>query len=149
MPGPYVPDGTLITDIIHQIAITIQAQIPSISHVYEEYPDRAPNDNTVILPLTKFKVLDDSNGKLKVVFVITAKHLFRRKQMSDNITQAYSYVNPWLLCISAWPNQDLGGNAIQLTIKEGGVQQMAEAGQAMVGLVVSFEVLAEFNIPLT
>lgn len=149
MPGPYVPDGTLITDIIHQIAITIQAQIPSISHVYEEYPDRAPNDNTVILPLTKFKVLDDSNGKLKVVFVITAKHLFRRKQMSDNITQAYSYVNPWLLCISAWPNQGLGGNAIQLTIKEGGVQQMAEAGQAMVGLVVSFEVLAEFNIPLT
>lgn len=149
MPGPFVPDGTLVTNIIHQIAITIQAQIPSISFVYEDYPDRAPNDNTVILPLTKYKILDDTNGKMKMMLQITAKHLFRRKQMSDNIKQAYTYINPWMLCLSAWPNQTLGGYAMEINIKEGGVSQVAEAGQSMVALVTTFEVVTEFNIPLT
>lgn len=147
MAGPYAPDATMLGNIIHQIAITVQAQIPSISFVYEDYPDRAPGDNTVILPLSKFKVLDDTNGKLKVAFTIAARHLFRRRAMSDNIKQAYTYINPWMLCISAWPNQTLGGYAMEMTIKEGGVQQVAEAGQAMVALVVTFEVVAEFNIP--
>lgn len=149
MPGPFTPDGTLLKNIVHQLAITIQAQIPSIATVYEDYPDRAPGDNTVIIPLTKFKVLDDTNGKLKVAFTFSARHLFRRKAMSDNLNQAYQYIYPWLACISAWPNVELNGFADVVNIKEGGVSQVAEAGQPMVALVVTFEVVAEFNIVMS
>lgn len=149
MPGPFVPDSTILANVIHQLAITIKAQIPSINLVYEDYPDQSPGDNTVILPLTKYKVLDDTNGKLKVSFLFGARHLFRRRRMSENLALAYSYVNPWLMCISAWPNQDLGGYANQVTIKEGGVSQVSEAGTSMVALITTFDVQVEFNIPLT
>lgn len=149
MPGPFAPDSTLLSNIIHQIAVTIKEQIPTISYIYEDAPDRAPGDNSVLLPLTKFKVLDDTNGKLKVNFTISARHVFRRKQMSDNLKQAYSYIYPWMMVLSAWSNQTLGGYAMEVNPKEGGVSQVSEAGQSMVALVNTFEVVTEFNIPLS
>lgn len=149
MPGPYTPADNEIGPIIHQIALTIQAQIPSIAYVYEDMPDRAPMDNTVLIPLSKSKVLSDTNGKIKVKHIFGVRHVFRRKQYSSNVVSAYSYVLPWLKMLAAWPNQNLSGLAISVTTTDLMVTQVAESGQPMVALVVNFEVLTEFNADLT
>lgn len=149
MPGPFTPSDTLIGPIAHQIATMISTQIPSITYVYEKLPDRSPGDNTVILPLLRGKVVSDTNGKLKVRLTFSMRHLFRRKNMPDNITSAYSYVQPWLNFLSAWPNQNLGGLAIEVNATDLNITQLSESGQPMVALVVNFDVLTEFNIPLT
>lgn len=149
MPGPFSPSDTVIGPIVHQLALYIQQQIPSIAQVYEELPDRNPMHNSVILPLGKTKVLSDTNGKLKVSFQINMRHLFRRKEMDANIAEAYTYVMPWLLMLSAWENQTLGGLAMEVNPSDLQVMQASESGQAYVALAVNFDVVTEFNIPLT
>jgi len=148
MPGPFAPVDALIGPIVHALAVIIQAQIPSIAFVYEELPDRTPGDNTVIIPLTKGVIKDESNGKQEILFTFTVRHLFRRKSMADNILQAYSYMFPWLQMLSAWPNLTLGGLVRQISTSEVMVTQIAESGQPMVALTVVFTVLTEYNIPL-
>lgn len=149
MPGPFTPSDTVIGPIIHQLAVSIQTQIPSIAQVYEQLPDRNPMHNSVILPLGRSKILSDTNGKLKVNFTITMRHLFRRKEMDANISEAYTYVMPWLQFLAAWENQTLGGLAIEVNPSDLQVVQVAESGQAYVALAVNFDVVTEFNIPLT
>lgn len=149
MPGPYAPNDSLVGPIVHQIALFIAAQIPSVGHVYEDLPDRAPADNSVIIPLLRGRVLSDTNGKLKVQLQFSLRHLFRRKSMPDNIATAYTYVMPWLQMLSAWPNQTLGGLAMEVDASDLAITQMSESGQPMVALVVNFYVVTEFNIPLT
>jgi hypothetical protein len=149
MPGPFTPSDSLVGPIVHQIALFIAAQIPSVGHVYEDLPDRAPTDNSVIIPLLRGRVLSDTNGKLKVQLQFSLRHLFRRKNMPDNIATAYTYVVPWLMLLSAWPNQNLNGRAIEVDASDLTITQMSESGQPMVALVVNFYVVTEFNIPLT
>lgn len=133
---------------MHQLATIIQTQIPSIDFVYEKMPDRAPTDNQVLLPMVKAKVVDDTNGKLKVRFTIASQHLFRRTEMDTALTRAYAYVMPWLFMLSAWTNQTLSGLSIAVYMSDLGVTQLVVSGQAYVALVVNFDVLTEFNIVL-
>lgn len=149
MAGPFAPNDSVIGPIIHVLAQTIATEIPSIKKVYEKMPDLAPTDNEVLLPLVKAKIVDDTNGKLKVRFTIIAQHLFRRAQGDVAITRAYTYIMPWLQMLSAWTNQTLSGLAIAIYMSDVGVTQLVEAGQAYVALVVNFDVLTEFNIVLT
>lgn len=149
MPGPYSPSDTLVGPIVHQLALLVAAQIPSVGHVYEDLPDRSPTDNSVIVPLIRAKVLGETNGKLRVQLQFSLRHLFRRKNMPDNIATAYTYVMPWLNLLSAWPNQNLSGLAIEVNPSDVVVTQMSESGQPMVALVINFFVVTEFNISLT
>jgi hypothetical protein len=149
MPGPFTPSDSLVGPIVHQIALFIAAQIPSVGHVYEDLPDRAPDNNSVIIPLLHGRVLANTNGKLKVQLQFSLRHLFRRKNMPDNVAQAYTYVMPWLMLLSAWSNQNLNGLAIEVDASDITITQMSESGQPMVALVVNFYVVTEFNIPLT
>jgi hypothetical protein len=95
------------------------------------------------------KVLGDTNGKLKVQLTYGMTHVFRRANMSDALTRAYTYVTPWLNFLAAWPNQNLGGLAMEVNATDLTFAQRTESGQAMVGLVISFQVVTEFNIPLS
>lgn len=150
MPGPFTPADTMIGPIVHAIATIIQQQIPSIAKVYEDLPDRAPIDNSVLLPLTNAKVKEETNGKMRVSFTIGARHVFKRKNMPDNVAQAYQYLMPWLQMLAAWPNQNLGLSYVRsVSATDARVTQLAESGQPMVALAVNFDVLAEFNIPLS
>lgn len=149
MPGPYAPTDDLVGPIVHQIALLIQAQIPSVAHVYEKFPDGPPQDNSVIIPLVSGKVVDETNGKLKLRFTFAVLHIFRRSKLPDNIGRAYTYVAPWLKLLSAWPNQNLGGLAREVDATNLMVTQRAEAAQAVVALSVNFDVVTEFNIPLS
>lgn len=149
MPGPFAPSDSLVGPIVHQIALFVAAQIPSVGHVYEDLPDRPPADNSVIIPLLRGKVQSNTNGKLKLQLQFSLRHLFRRKNMPDNIAMAYTYIMPWLQMLSAWPNQNLNGLAIEVDADTVMVTQMSESGQPMVALVVNLFVVTEFNIPLT
>lgn len=149
MPGPYAPSDTLIGPIIHQLAVNIQNQIPSIEYVWEKVPDRAPSDNQVLLPLLKIKVVDDTNGKLKIMLTIGARHVFRRRELDAGITQAYTYIMPWLRMLSAWTNDTLGGLSIKVTTTDLAITRIIESGQVFIAVATNFEVLTEFNIDLT
>lgn len=148
MPGPYSPSDSLVGPIAHEIAVLVAAQIPSISRVYETLPDRPPDDNSVVLAMTRARVRDaETNGKIKITFVFSIRHMFRRTSMSANVTSAYSYLVPWMNMLAAWPNQGLGGLAISVGTTDVMITQMMQSGQPMVALVINAEVLTEFNIP--
>lgn len=149
MPGPYAPSDTLIGPIITQIANNIRTQIPSIEYVWEKVPDRAPSDNQVLLPLLKIKQVDDTNGKLKILLTVGARHVFRRRELDAGIAQAYTYIMPWLKMLSAWTNDTLGGLAIKVTTTDLAVTRIIESGQVFIALATNFEVLTEFNIDLS
>jgi hypothetical protein len=147
MPGPFSPSDDLVGPIIHAISLLVQTQIPSITHIYETLPDRPPADNTAVFHLTKGRVVDETGGKVRFMFTFSMSHLFRRTELSDNLLRAYTYVMPWIRFLFAWPNQNLGGLAIEVNATDLSIVQLAESGHPMVALVVNFFVLTEFNIP--
>lgn len=149
MPGPYSPSDDFIGPISHQIAITIQAQIPSIGYVFEKPPDRPPQDNEVFIQFVKGQVLSDTNGKMKLKLTYSARHFFRRAEMDTVLGRAYTYVTPWLRMLDAWPNQTLGGLVMETNPTSLSVLQVTESGQVSVALAVAFDTVTEFNISLT
>lgn len=149
MPGPFSPNDDLVGPLVHQIALLVQAQIPSVGTVYEKMPDSPPQDNSVLLPLLPSKIMDETDGKVRVMFRFGMRHIFRRKKFSDNVAVAYTYITPWLKFLAAWPNQSLGGLAREVTATDLAVTQTVQSGQPVVALAVTFSVLTEFNIPLS
>jgi hypothetical protein len=143
----YAPEDTLVGPIIHEIAEIVRNQIQGVSVVYETVPDKQPEDNSVLIPLTKYDCETDTNGKLRIHFIFGLRHLFRRNQMEDSIPEAYRYLVPYLLAFSAWDNQTLNGLAESVDVAQGGVTQYVESGQVFAALVVNIKVLTEFNIP--
>ena len=149
MPGPFVPNDTLVGPVAHQIALFVQAQIPSINTVYEKLTDRPPGDNTVVVKFTRGKVLAETNGKMKMRLTYTIQHLFRRASLPDSFSRAYAYIIPWMFLLAAWPNQNLAGLAREVNATELAVSQLPYSGMPVVGLVVQFDVITEFNISLS
>ena len=149
MPGPFTPADTLIGPIAQALKTEIQMQIPSIAYVYLSIPDRPVMDNSVMLPMTRARVLDDTNGKLKVDLTFSATHVFRRSESADNIARAYTYVMPWLNMLNAWPNQSLGGLAIEVNTSDVKVTKLIESGQVVMALVTTIDVVTEVNIVLS
>lgn len=145
----YTPSDILVGPIVQQIATIIENQIAGVDRVYVNIPDGPPEDNSVIIPLTNFEILDETNGRLSVRLTFGMRHLIRRKSMDEAITNCYSYIMPYFQCFSAWVNQDLGGLARLMTIKNGGVTQFIEAGQVFLALIINLQVLTEFNIPVS
>lgn len=147
MAGPFAPSDSLIGPIVTAIANNIRTQIPSIQYVYEKLPDRSPQDNSVIIPLLKAKVREaETEGKVGILFTFGLRHLFRRKEMPDNIAAAYIYIMPWMQMLTAWPNQQLGGLARVTNVTDISIMQVAESGQPMVALAINIDVLTEFNV---
>lgn len=149
MPGPYSPNDNLIGPILHQLAVNIKSQIPSIEYIWEKPPDRAPSDNQVLLPILKIKILDDTNGKVKIRMTIGARHVFRRREFDAGLGQAYTYIMPWLLMLSAWSNDTLGGLTMKVDPTDLAISRLAEGGQIFIALAVNFDILTEFNIDLS
>jgi len=149
MPGPFSPNDSLIGPIVHQLALFIQAQIPSIAYLYEKLPAKPPQDNSFIIPLLKSKITNETSGKIYLMLTFAVQHIFRRKELDANIASAYSYIVPWLSLLAAWPNQNLGGLTRSVSAKDLLLSQAAASGQAVVALTFHVEIETEFNIPLT
>ena len=149
MPGPFAPTDDLIGPISQQIATLISVQIPSIQYVYTRMPDKPPGDNSVVLRLVDGMDIDETSGKIKLKITFRASHIFRRAKIGDTFARAYTYVTPWLKFLAAWQNQQLGGLSMAVTTKRFNVMQIPQSGQSVVALLIDFQVLTEFNIPLT
>lgn len=149
MPGPFAPNNTLLGQITHQLAVYIQQQIPSISYVWEEVPDRPPGDNSVMLPMTRIKLISDTNGKAKVSIEYSITHIFRRAESFDTIARAYTYVFPWLQLLTSWFDQTLNGLSISVDANDLVVTKLIVSGEVVIALVSRIAVLTEFNILLT
>src|SRR5579859_3831617 len=134
--GPYTPDDWLIGPMVASLADIISNQITGIDKVYQQDPDGSPLNNSVTITLHKFKVEDDTNGKLQLRIIFAITHWFRRSNYGQGIAKAYSYIMPYLLTFSAWPNQQLGHLARIMQVSEGGVTQLKYANEPHVGLVI-------------
>lgn len=143
----YTPSDSLVGPIVHQISLIADSQIQGVTTVYEKPIDGPPEDGSVMIPLSSYKILDDTNGKLYVKMTFSLHYYVLRASYAENVATAYTYIVPFLLAYSAWPNQSLGGLAQEMTITTGGVTQYIEAGQVYVALITNIEVLTEFNIP--
>lgn len=142
------PTNDVVGPIVHQLALVCQ-QIDGISQVYEHEPESAPEDGSVMIPLKKFKIEGDTNGKLYLKLQFSVMYCKRRVRGVQDIPLIYQYVLPFLLALSSWANQTLSGDAMQVSVTEGGVTQLVYAGQTLRALVTNVEVLTEYNIPLT
>lgn len=149
MPGPFTPADTLIGPIITALTNDIVAQIPAVGAVYPRLPDRPPTDNSVIIPLLRAKIIDETNGKVTVRLFFAMRHLFRRAEIADTILRAYTFIMPWLNLLTAWANQNLNGLARQIDVSDLTVIQVSQSAQPMIALAINIEVLTEFNIILT
>lgn len=111
--------------------------------------DRVPGDNAVILRFTRGRIVDETNGKIRVLLTYTMQHLFRRTEIADSLLRAYAYAVPWMRFLAAIPNQALGGLAISMTATDLATTQVPVSGQPTVALVVDFNVHTEFNLDQT
>jgi hypothetical protein len=148
VPGPFVPTDTLVGPIIHQLALVSQ-QIQGMGRTYEVPPEGLPEDNSVLFPLKKFRVLDDTNAKLKVELDFSIYHLFRRDRMEDTYPRIQPFLTAWWFALADWQNLTLGGLAILTTIKDGSIGNVMWGDQPYLAVITNITVLTEFNIPLT
>ena|SRR5260221_1268679 len=151
MPLSFPPDSAIIQPIVHQLATALSSQIPGLGFVYEQPPDKAVENKAVLIVLRKFKIEGDTNAKLYVRLTFGIYVLFRPTKLGDDIAQAYTYLNPVLQVLAAWPNQTLTDSfgtdhAIEVCPTDGGVTRWPQAATGHLALVVNCDVLTEFNI---
>ncbi len=147
MPTVYQPNDSIISPVVAAIATIIQTQVAGVSYVYQQPPDGPPENGTVVIPLSAYKILDDTNGRLKIKLTFGVKHFVVRGSYPENVLGAYAYFVPYAQAFAQWSNQSLGGLCQSLTLTNGGVTQYVQAGQVFVCLVVNLDVFLEFTIP--
>ncbi|GHO55525.1 hypothetical protein [Ktedonobacter robiniae] len=143
----YQPQDPVISPVVAAIANIVQTQIAGVTVVYQQPPDGPPEDGSVVIPLSTYKILGDSNGKMYTKLTFGIRHFIRRGNFQENVLAAYSYWYPYMQAFSAWGNQDLGGLAQNITVSNGGVTQFVQAAQVFTALIVNLDVILEFNIP--
>ena len=103
----------------------------------------------MLFPLKRFRIIDDTNAKLKVELTFSILHLFRRDRMDDVMPRVQLVMTSWWNALADWQNLTLGGLAIDTTIKDGAIGTVEWAGQMYLSLTNTITVLTEFNIPLS
>lgn len=147
MPS-FTPSDNLVGPIIHQIALVAQ-QVQGVGRVYETPPEGEPEDNSVLIPLVDWKVIDSTNAKLKVELAFNIYHLFRRDRMEDAYPRAQLVMTAWWNAIADWVNLTLDGLAIDTNIKGGKIGTVTWGSLPYLALIHNITVLTEFNIPLS
>lgn len=145
----YPPSDTLIAPIATQLATILTTQI-GVARVYTEAPDGPPENNSAVIPPPSFKVLDDTNGKLRLKLSFPIRHLIRRAKLSDSLVAAQHYYLPYLQAFSAWRNQQLYDGtkplAREVSPTAGGLVQLVEAGQVYIALTCTVDVIVDLPI---
>jgi hypothetical protein len=147
MPS-FTQNDTLVGPIVHQLAL-IAGQIQGVGRTYEVPPEGEPEDNAVLFPLKRWKVLASTNAKLKVELTFTILHLFRRDRMEDVIPRMHLAMTAWWNALADWSNLTLGGLAIDTTLKDGSIGTIVWGDQTYLAVINTITVLTEFNIPLS
>lgn len=143
----FPPGDTLVGPIIDQLHSIVQNQI-GVQRIYDTDPDTPPEHGSCIIPAPFFEILSDTNAKLYLKLKFQLRHVARRTSISQNLKYLYTYVMPYLEALSAWPNNELGNEAIMVNIVKGGVGQLPINGTNYLALFINIEVLTEFNIDI-
>ena len=151
MSYPLTPTDDIITPIIAQLSNVLTTQIGSgIGRTYIEAPDGPPEHQSVIFPMVKFDIKDDTNGKLYIKLYFNIRYILRRSKLPDDIAQCYLMFSSFIRVLSSWPNQGLtynsAGNSITVTPTGGQITQFAIAATPFISLQVNTEVLTEINV---
>lgn len=147
MPS-FTQTDALVSPIVAQLA-AIAGQIQGVGRTYVVPPEGEPEDNSVLFPLKRWKILDSTNAKLKVELTFTIMHLFRRDRMEDVIPRAHLAMTAWWNALADWSNLTLGGLAIDTTIKDGSIGSVMWGDQIYLAVSNTLVVLTEFTIPLS
>src|SRR5271166_2604902 len=116
MPS-FVPSDNLIGPIVTQLA-AIAGQIQGVGRTYTVPPEGEPEDNSVLFPLKRWRIIDSTNAKLKVELTFSILHLFRRDRMDDVMPRVQLVMTSWWNALADWQNLTLGGLAIDTNIKD-------------------------------
>lgn len=146
-PNTFPQADTLVGPIVAQL-ILVARQIAGIGTCYATPPDAAPEDNSVLFPLREWRVLDDTNWKLKVELDFEVLHLFRRQNLSRAIPRAYAALPAWLAVLTAAENQSLGNLAILMNLvgTPGTIKGYTWGGTEFIAISHKLSVLTEQNI---
>ena len=146
----YQPSDAWIGPIITSFYTMISSQVGGLSRIYTVEPDGDLEDNSALIPEPTWEVKGDTNAKLYLVIHFGIRHIVSRSpDVEDSFPAARAYLYPYLMTLSTWANQSMSGNAIQMTIKKGGLGQWEHSGIIYTALLLQVDVLTEFNIPLT
>jgi hypothetical protein len=96
--------------------------------------------------LRKFKVKGDTNAKPYVRLTFGIYVLYRPTKLGDGIALAYTYLNPVLQVLAAWPNQTLTDSngtdhAIEVCLTDGGVTRWPQAATGHLALIATVRVM--------
>lgn len=149
MPTVYQPADPWIGPIITSLHDAILNQVAGVQRIYTTEPDGPFENNSVWIPEPTWEVKGDTNAKLYLCITFGIRHIVNRDLLGDSFPLVRQYLFPYLMTLAAWANQSLNGNAIAITIKKGGIGQFVHAGVNVVALLMSIEVMTEFNIPVS
>lgn len=154
MTYPLTPTDDIITPIISTLANVLNTQIGSgIGRLYVEAPDGAPEHQSVLFPIVRFKISGDTNGKLYITLNMAIRYVLRRSKLSDDMVTLYSMFSAFTRVLTSWPNQGLTYNStpssITCTVTGGQFTQFAFAGTPFICMQLDTEVLTEINILTT
>lgn len=142
----YPLDDDVVGPIIHQLAL-VAAQVEGVGEVFEVPPDGPPPDNSVLLPLRKWKVEDHTAGKMKVTLTFEVLHLFTRTQLKQAIQRSQKALHPWWQALTAWPNSTLGGLAYYTDVSDGELHEFTWANTPYLAISHMVDVCTVLNIP--
>lgn len=146
----YFPqDDAPLRTVIDSLKL-LTGQIQGITGtLYDNPPDAAPTDNTVLYLPMGWTPDTSEIGKLRLVWTIEIQHCFRRGRLQDTYSRVVKFVMPWMRALTAWPNQDLGGIAIETDPTAGKLTGYSYGGTALIAISNTVRVLTEEPLTLS
>jgi hypothetical protein len=110
--------------------------------------DRAPIDQGILFPLRQWNIQAVTNGRVRMTLRFEVLHCFRRDNLETTLARLQPYVYPWLIVLTAWGNQNLGGAAIDMEWagSPGKPQMVVWGGDTFLAISNTVDVLTEFPI---
>lgn len=136
---------TLIGPIITELKAIAQ-QITDIGAVYEQVPEAAPEDNSVMFACRHIDVVSGTNRKLDIFFDFDIIHSFRRTRLQADLARCYAAMPAWTTVLSTPTNVRMGSSATLEDLTGMDIEQIKHGGQTMIGVISHIRVRREFNI---
>lgn len=147
----FSPNDNVIGPIIAALGNTIQTQVNNPAIFYQSPPDGAPDDNSFLVAFTGFRFLNKEMGTTlaNVALQFKLAHFVRQSNFADNVAFLQQLYMPYMLVLSAWYNQNLGGLSLTVTPQKGAIVQVPYSNETRVALIIDLEVVIQYTIPLS
>jgi hypothetical protein len=144
---PVSQSDTLIGPIVTQLIVVAQ-QITGVGTCYDQVPEAAPEDNSVMFPCKHIDVAEGSNGRLTLYLTFDIMHCFRRTRLQEALARCYAAMPAWLTVLGSYQNVRLGGLVTLIDLSDMDIKEVVHADQSMLAVVSTVKVRYEFAIPV-